>query len=149
VVVGASAGGVEALKRFVDALPEDLPASLCVTIHLADGTQSMLPGILGGRAAIRVEPAVDDAPLVPGVVHVGQPDSHIVVVEDRIVLSKAARENGNRLSIDVPRGNRSVGAVLTGMLDDGTVGLATIARYGGAAPVQDPAKADFPSLPRR
>jgi two-component system chemotaxis response regulator CheB len=155
VVVGGSAGGVEALQRFVSALPADLPAAVCVTLHLAAGTPSMLPGILARCALLRVEPAVDGTPLEDGVIYVSQPDAHLLVVDDRIVLGHGAKENGNRPSVDVllrsaavARGTRVVGVVLTGMLDDGTAGLAVVARHGGAALVQHPEDAEFPSMPR-
>lgn len=155
VVAGGSAGGVEALKRFVTALPADLPATVCVTLHLASGSTSLLPSILARRAAVRVRAAEDGAPLEHGVVYVSQPDSHLVVVDDHVMLGTGARENGNRPSLDVlmrsaavARGPRVVGAVLTGMLDDGSAGLARVARYGGVALVQDPAEAEFPPMPR-
>ncbi len=155
VVIGASAGGVDALKRLVAALPADLPAAVCATIHLASGTPSMLAGILSRASAMPVVAAEDGAVLEEGVVHVSQPDAHLVVVDDRLVLGQGAKENGNRPSIDVllrsaalARGNRVVGVVLTGMLDDGTAGLGTVLRYGGSALVQDPDEAEFPSMPR-
>lgn len=155
VVVGGSAGGVDALKRFVRALPADLPATVCVALHLGSGTPSMLAGILARGSEIQVQPAVDGAPLEPGVVHVAQADSHLAVVGERLVLGLGPRENGNRPSIDVllrsaavSRGPRVVGVVLTGMLDDGTAGLAAVARYGGVPLVQDPVDAEFPSMPR-
>lgn len=155
VVVGGSAGGVDALKRFVRALPADLPATVCVALHLGSGTPSLLAGILARGASIRVEPAVDGVLLSPGVVHVAQADSHLAVVGEHLVVGVGPRENGNRPSIDVllrsaavARGRRVVGVVLTGMLDDGTAGLAAVARYGGVPLVQDPADAEFPSMPR-
>lgn len=155
VVVGGSAGGVDALKRFVRALPKDLPATVCVALHLGSGTPSLLPGILARDAVIRVEPAVDGTPLEAGVVHVAQADTHLAVVGDHLVVGRGPRENGNRPSIDVllrsaavARGPRAVGVVLTGMLDDGTAGLAALARYGGLPLVQDPDDAEFPSMPR-
>ena len=154
VVVGASAGGVEALKRVIAKLPADLPATVCATLHLAEGTASLLPGILSRAGTIRVLPATDGAPLERGVVYVAQPNAHLAVVEDRVVLGAGAKENGYRPSVDVllrsaavAHGRRVVGVVLTGMLDDGTAGLAAVARYGGVALVQDPAEADFPSMP--
>lgn len=155
VVIGGSAGGVEALKKLVSALPPDLPATVCVTLHLASGSHSMLPGILDRAAAITVTGATDGTELVPGVIHVSCPDAHLVVVGDRLVLGRGAKENGNRPSVDVllrsaavARGPRVIGVVLTGMLDDGTAGLAAVARYGGACLVQDPAEAEFPSMPQ-
>ena len=155
VVVGASAGGVEALKRLIRALPADLPATVCLTLHLAEGTPSLLPGILARAGSIRVLPATEGAPLEPGVVYVSQPNVHLAVLDDDVVLGPGAKENGYRPSVDVllrsaavARGRRVVGVVLTGMLDDGTAGLAAVARYGGVPLVQDPAEADFPSMPR-
>jgi two-component system chemotaxis response regulator CheB len=115
----------------------------------------MLPGILSRASSITVQAAVDGAPLEDGVVYVSQPDAHLVVVEDHLVLGQGAKENGNRPSVDVllrsaalARGTRVVGIVLTGMLDDGTAGLTAVLRYGGVAVVQDPADAEFPSMPR-
>lgn len=155
VVVGGSAGGVEALKRVVSALPADLPATVCVTLHLASGSPSLLPSILARSAQIQVEPATDGAPLLPGVVYVALPDAHMVVLDDHVRLARGARENGNRPSLDVllrsaalAHGTGVTGVVLTGMLDDGTAGLAAVSRYGGACLVQDPAEAEFPSMPR-
>jgi two-component system chemotaxis response regulator CheB len=154
VVIGASAGGVEALKRMIAALPHDLPATVCLTLHLADDTPSLLPGILARVGSIEVLPAVDGAPLRPGVVYVSQPNTHLAVMGDHIELGPGAKENGYRPSVDVllrsaavARGPRVVGVVLTGMLDDGTAGLAAVARYGGATLVQDPTDAEFPSMP--
>ena len=155
VVVGGSAGGVDALKRLIARLPADLPATVCLTLHLAEGTPSLLPGILARAGSVQVLPATDGAPLRPGVVYVAPPDVHLAIVDDHVVLGPGAKENGYRPSVDVllrsaavARGRRVVGVVLTGMLDDGTAGLAAVARYGGVPLVQDPEEADFPSMPR-
>lgn len=155
LVVGGSAGGVDALKRFVSALPDDLDAAVCVALHLSATSPSLLPGILQRVCGLRVVPAVDGAVLEAGVVHVARPDVHLVVVGDVVRLGPGPRENGHRPSLDVllrsaavSRGPRAVGVVLTGMLDDGAAGLHRIDAYGGAALVQDPGDAEFPSMPR-
>ena len=155
VVVGASAGGVEALKELLTLLPADLPAAVCATLHLASGTRSMLADVLRRRSALPVRAAADDEELEPGTVYIAQPDSHLVVVDGRLVVARGARENGYRPSVDVllrsaalAHGPKVVGVVLTGMLDDGTAGLAAVARYGGTALVQDPDEAEFSSMPR-
>jgi two-component system, chemotaxis family, protein-glutamate methylesterase/glutaminase len=155
VVVGGSAGGVDALKQFVAALPADLPAAVCVALHLGAGTRSLLPGILQRGAALTVQPAGDEQPLQHGIVYVARPDTHLVLTPAGLTSGTGARENGHRPSLDVMLrsaalryGPRVVGVVLTGMLDDGSAGLARVVRYGGAALVQDPDEAEFPSMPR-
>ena len=154
VVVGASAGGVEALKVLVEALPADLPATVLVALHLPASARSYLPEILGRSGAMPVRQARDRMPLVPGEVVVAHPDAHLLVVEDHIVLGRGPQENGSRPSHDamlraaaLARGPRVVAAILTGLLDDGAAGLHVVHRHGGHCLVQDPAEADFPSMP--
>lgn len=155
MVVGGSAGGVEALKRFISSLPGDLPATVCVSLHLGTSTPSLLASILARGSSLRVEAAYDGAPVEPGVVYVAQSDVHLVVLPGRLQLGTGPRENGHRPSLDallrsaaLAYGPRVVGVVLTGMLDDGSAGLARVHRYGGLALVQDPDEAEFPSMPR-
>ena len=154
VVVGASAGGVEALKVLVGALPADLPATVLVALHLPATARSHLPDILSRAGALPVRQARDGMRLEAGEVVVAHPDAHLLVVDDQIALGRGARENGSRPSHDamlraaaLARGPRVVGAVLTGLLDDGAAGLQTVRRYGGSCLVQDPVEADFPSMP--
>lgn len=154
VVVGASAGGVEALKTLTGLLPADLSATVLVALHLPASARSYLPDILARVCAMPVRPARDGMTLVPGEVVVANPDAHLLVVDDRIVLGRGPRENGSRPSHDamlraaaLARGPRVVGAVLTGLLDDGAAGLHVVQRYGGHCLAQDPAEADFPSMP--
>ena len=154
VVVGASAGGVEALKTLVGALPGDLPATVLVALHLNASARSYLADILARSGALPVRQARPDMPLVAGEVVVAHPDAHLLVVDDRVVLGRGPRENGSRPSHDamlrsaaLARRSRVVGAVLTGLLDDGAAGLHVVERYGGHCLVQDPAEADFPSMP--
>lgn len=154
VVVAASAGGVEALKRLVRALPADLPATVLVALHLPAEARSYLPEILARVSRLPVAQADDDMALEPGLVLTARPDAHLVVVDGHVAMGHGARENGARPSHDVmlrsaavARGPRTVGVVLTGLLDDGAAGLATVARYGGACLVQHPDDAEFPSMP--
>ncbi|MCW2776909.1 MAG: chemotaxis protein CheB [Frankiales bacterium] len=154
LAVGGSAGGVDALQRFVAALPADLPAAVVVTLHLGVGSPGLLADILDRRCALPVHTAEDGVRLLPGTVHVAQPDLHLAVLDGEVRLGSGARENHHRPSIDVlfrsvalACGPGAVGVVLTGMLDDGAAGLRALADHGGSALVQDPAEAQFPSMP--
>ena len=154
VVIGASAGGVEALKTLTSLLPADLPASVLVALHLPASARSYLPDILARTCALPVRQARDGMTLTPGEVVVAHPDAHLLVVEERVVLGRGPKENGSRPSHDammrsaaLARGTRVVAGVLTGLLDDGAAGLHVVQRHGGHCLVQDPAEADFPSMP--
>lgn len=154
VAIGASAGGVEALKTVVRVLPADLPATVLLALHLPATARSYLADILARCCAMPVRQARPGLPLVPGEVVVAHPDAHLLVVDDHVVLGSGPRENGSRPSHDamlrsaaLARGSRVVGAVLTGLLDDGAAGLHVVQRHGGHCLVQDPADAEFPSMP--
>lgn len=155
IVIGASAGGVEALQHLVRALPANFPAALFVVVHFPEHGTSVLPRILGRAGVLPAVHAEDGEAIVPGRIYVARPDSHMMLAPDGIRLRRGPRENGNRPAIDplfrsaaVAFGGRVIGVVLTGNLDDGTSGLAAIKRRGGLALVQDPEEAIFPSMPR-
>lgn len=154
VVVGASAGGVEALQRFARALPGDFAAPILVVLHASPTGRSYLPEILSRAGSLPALHALDGAPLEPGRIYVAPPDSHLVVADGRMGLARGPRENGHRPAIDplfrtAADAYRShvAGVVLSGTLDDGTVGLNCIKEAGGATLVQDPEDALYRDMP--
>jgi two-component system chemotaxis response regulator CheB len=155
IVVGASAGGVEALTELARALPADLPAAVFVVLHLPQDARSHLPEILDRAGRLPSSHAVDGAPIHPGRIYVAPPNRHLFLEGDRMRLSFGPRINNVRPSIDVlfrsaARGfdGRTIGVVLSGNLDDGTLGLDAIQLRGGTVVIQDPDEARFPGMPR-
>jgi two-component system chemotaxis response regulator CheB len=154
VVIGASAGGVEALRAFVGGLPSDLPAAVLVVLHVPRSTPSALPSILDRSGPLKAATAVDGEPLTDGRIYVAAVDHHMLIIDGRVRLSRGPSENGHRPAIDPlfrsaaqAYGARTVGVVLSGSRDDGAAGLAAIVDSGGIAVVQDPADALHPSMP--
>jgi len=153
--VGASAGGVEALRTLAAGLPADLPASVLVVLHVPRASPSALPAILRRVCPLPVRAAVDGEPLRHGRIYVARADHHLLVIDGYIRLSRGPAENGHRPAIDplfrsAARGHgpRVIGVVLSGTRGDGATGLLTIARQGGATIVQDPEDAIFPFMPQ-
>ncbi len=154
-VIGASAGGISALRELIAALPADYAAAVFVVVHLAPEAPSILHNVLDRKSALPVAVAADGARIRKSTVTVARPDQHLVLKRDRMVVAHGARENRHRPSIDVlfrsaalTFGPRVTGVVLSGMLDDGAAGLWAIKHRGGVAVVQDPDDADFPDMPR-
>ena len=153
VVVGFSAGGIEPLLRLVGALPADFPGAVCIVHHFPPQSISALPNILQRASALRVAQAVDGEPIVPGRIYVARPDQHLLLTGGRIRLTNGPREQGHRPAIDPlfrsaarTYGPRVAGVILSGTLDDGTVGLIEIKARGGLALVQQPEEAAYPGM---
>ncbi len=155
VAIGASAGGVGALRELVGALPTDFPAAVLVVLHVSATAPSHLAEILARSTDLPVVPATDLGELEPGTVYVASPDRHLEIRHGRMHVWRGPRENGHRPSIDAlfrsvasTLGPSAAGVLLTGMLDDGVAGLMELKEAGGATLVQDPEEALFPSMPR-
>jgi two-component system, chemotaxis family, protein-glutamate methylesterase/glutaminase len=154
IVMGGSAGSIEALQEIMRTLSPELGASVFVIIHLSPRSKSYLAQILGRRTPLVVEEAKDGARIEPGHVYVAQPDRHMLIAEGHIHLTRGPKEGLHRPSINVTfrsaamtYGPRVIGIVLSGLLDDGAAGLWEIAQEGGLTVVQDPEEAPFPSMP--
>lgn len=154
VVIGASAGGVQALTQVVSGLPADLPAVVCVVLHIAPTSRSMLAPILDRAGPLPCRVPRDGERLHAGVILVAPPDQHLAIEDSRVRLTVGPRENGHRPAIDVlfrtaakALDSRVVGVILSGTRDDGTAGLALIKGSGGAAIVQDPEEALYGDMP--
>jgi two-component system chemotaxis response regulator CheB len=156
VVVGASAGGLEALTALVGGLPADFPGAVFVVLHLPAGARSALPAILARAGPLPASAAAEGAVVRPGRIYVAPTDRYHLVVGRRVThLVFGPRENGVRPAADPlfrsaarAHGRRVVGVVLSGTGADGTEGLRAIKAAGGLAVVQDPAEAQFAGMPR-
>jgi two-component system chemotaxis response regulator CheB len=155
VVVGASAGGVEALIKLVAGLPADFPGVVLVVQHLPAGVSNVLADILSWAGPLPVSSAADRATTEAGHVYVAPPDrAHLIPKPGEMRLVSGPRENGVRPAADPlfrsaasAYGSRVVGAVLSGTGTDGTEGLRAIKAAGGVAIVQDPAGAAYAAIP--
>ncbi|HYZ23823.1 MAG TPA: chemotaxis protein CheB [Rhodopila sp.] len=153
VVIGASAGGLQALERLLPGLPADLPASVFVVLHL--GATSHLAYILGLRSPLPVREAESGGMIEPGQVYVAVPGQHLLIHDSHLLLRRGPRENFARPAIDplfrsaaCSFGGAVIGVVLSGALNDGSAGLRAVKRCGGLAVVQCPEDAAVASMPR-
>ncbi len=154
VVIGASAGGVQTLRRVVAGFPAELPATICIVVHIAPTSPSALAQILGRAGVLPCHAARDGDLLLPGEILVAPPDRHLEVEDSHVRLTTRPPDRGHRPSVDAlfrsasfAFNGRVVGVVLSGSQDDGAAGLAVIKSRGGAAVVQDPNEALYAGMP--
>ena len=157
VVIGGSAGAINVVKGILPMLPQDFPAAILLVTHIG-AKRSMLPEILGRCSAMPVRHATDGEPILPGRVLVAPPDEHLTVIANGgrayARLLHGPKENYCRPAIDplfrsaaATFGADTIGVLLSGYLDDGTVGLQAVKACGGLAIVQDPAEAEASDMP--
>ncbi|HLH60070.1 MAG TPA: chemotaxis protein CheB [Ktedonobacteraceae bacterium] len=154
VVVGASAGGVEALIKLVSGFPADLPASVFIVLHIPAQSPSLLPGILSRSGPLQAAHPSEGEAIQQGRIYIAPPNLHMLLEAGYIHLVRGPKENRHRPAIDplfrsaaAAYGPQVVGVILTGSLDDGAAGLLAIKRLGGVAIVQDPQEALYPGMP--
>src|SRR5215211_1730254 len=155
IVVGASAGGIEALRVLAGGLPADLPASLFVVLHTSPESPAMLADILDRSGSLPALSPKDGDRIRPGTIYVAPPDRHLLIEPNLMRVTRGPKENRFRPAVDPlfrsaaqTYGPRVAGIILTGGLDDGTSGLWAVKRLGGVAVVQDPEEAFMPSMPQ-
>ncbi len=154
VVIGASAGGIEALSVLLPALPAGLQMPVFIVLHVPRDRSSLLPVVFGPRCPLPIRGAEDKEPVKPGTVYFAPSDYHLLI--DRgptLALSADALVNFSRPSIDVlfesaadQYGSRLLGIILSGANEDGAQGLATVHRAGGVTVVQNPQGAPAPFM---
>jgi two-component system, chemotaxis family, protein-glutamate methylesterase/glutaminase len=155
VVIGASAGGIDAIRTILAALPPDFPGSIFIVVHTSPDAPGVLHTIFGRSSPLAVVVPENEERIVPGRVYVARPDHHLIIEPGRVRLTRGPKENRFRPAVDPlfrsaaqTYGPRVVGIILSGGLDDGTSGLWTVKQLGGTAIVQDPEEAWAPSMPQ-
>jgi two-component system, chemotaxis family, protein-glutamate methylesterase/glutaminase len=154
IVIGASAGGLRAVGHIAHLLPGTLTACVLVVLHISTASRGMVAAVLSRRTSLPVKQAEHGDQPLPGKIYVAPADHHLVLGASGLELNQEPKENRARPAIDalfrsaaLRYGQRVIGVVLTGFLQDGTAGLAAIKRAGGVAIVQDPVDAEFPGMP--
>jgi two-component system chemotaxis response regulator CheB len=155
IVIGASSGGIEAIRTLVADLPADLNVPICVVIHTSPHSPRVLGDIVDRAGRLAAITPGDKAPLEPGHIYIAPPDCHLTIEPSRVRVTKGPKENRFRPAIDPlfrsaaqVYGPAAIGVILTGNLDDGAAGLWAIKQLGGVAIVQEPSDALYPSMPQ-
>jgi two-component system, chemotaxis family, protein-glutamate methylesterase/glutaminase len=155
IVVGTSAGGMNALCELVAQFTKEMDIAVFVVMHLARTSISdFLMLRLQPHTLLQCEIAKENTPIQKGHIYIAPPNHHLLVKKNNIILGKGPEENRWRPSIDVlfrsaavAYSSRTIGIILTGLLDDGTTGMLAIKRSSGICIVQDPNEAEYPDMP--
>lgn len=155
VVIGGSAGALEVLQQFARALPENFQAAILIVIHTSSHAGSLLPEIISRAGKLRAVHPSDGTLIEKGNIYIAPPDFHMIIEGDRLRVLQGPKENLHRPAIDPTfrsaaayYGPRTIGVIVSGMLDDGTSGMMVIRAAGGETVVQDPHEAMFAAMPQ-
>ena len=156
ILIGASAGGVDALSAILPTLPSDYPIPVLIVVHLPPHHSSLLPELFNAKCLVTVKEAEDKEPIEAATVYFAPPDYHLLIEANRhLALSSDEPVFYSRPSIDVLFESsadifaaNAVGIILSGANNDGALGLRAIQDAGGIALVQNPASAQSPEMPR-
>jgi len=155
VVIGASAGGLDALGEMVQRLEKGLDAAYCIVLHLSrKGIGDFVVHTLQNITTMPCSLAKDGEPVERDHIYVARPNQHMLIKDNKFLLGAGPEENRWRPSIDVlfrsaavAYSSHAIGVILSGLLDDGTSGMWAIKRSGGKCIVQDPDEAEYPDMP--
>lgn len=155
VVIGASAGGLDALTEMVQAFHKGLDVAYCIVLHLSrKGIGDFVVHRLSQVTSLPCSLVINGATLEKNNIYIARPNQHMLVKDNHFILGGGPEENRFRPSIDVlfrsaavAYSSYAIGIILSGMLDDGTSGMWAIKRCGGTCVVQDPNQAEYPEMP--
>lgn len=154
IVIGASAGGFEAIKKIVKDLPADFDTPIFIVWHMSPDVHGILPQVLNRLNKIHAAHAIDNEPIKSHRIYVAPPDYHLLIKEGMVRVTRGPKENYFRPAVDplfrsaaYSYNNRVIGVILSGALDDGTAGLWAVKHHGGIAVVQEPNDAEVSSMP--
>lgn len=155
IVIGASAGGIKAIVKVIEGLPLPINAAILIVLHVSrNSSADNLISIFQRHTALKCNVASNKRTIEAGNIYLAPPENHLLVSGGLMLLNQGPEENKHRPSIDalfrsaaVHFGNKVIGIVLTGMLNDGTSGMYAIKSCGGRCMVQNPSKAEFADMP--
>ena len=155
IVIGGSEGSLQPLKEILRGLPEDLPATVFVVVHIAAETPPEVARSMAATGPLPATLARDRNAITRGRIYVAPPDHHLLIRSDEMSVTRGPHENLVRPAIDPTLrtaanvfDGRVIAVILSGRLNDGTYGAMMVKARGGIVIAQDPTEAEQPSMPR-